>query len=117
MKKMENYLHRQQEIFCRALQEQPYWKYAMNWNIPVEEKLFTVDELKQADAAFFCGTAAEVIGWESLDDVKFPKHWNEIISKRIQEAYMNKVKEKKVPMNHSERREHQPGTQKVQETA
>ena len=35
-------------------------------NIPVEEKLFTIDELKEADAAFFCGTAAEVIGWESL---------------------------------------------------
>ena len=33
-------------------------------NIPVEEKLFTIEELKQADAAFFCGTAAEVIGWE-----------------------------------------------------
>ena len=33
-------------------------KYAMNWNIPVEEKLFTVDELKKADAAFFCGTGS-----------------------------------------------------------
>src|SRR5688572_8795455 len=63
--------------------------------IPVEEKLFTVDELKQADAAFFCGTAAEVIGWEILDDVKFPKPWNETVSKKIQEAYINKVKEKK----------------------
>jgi len=63
--------------------------------IPVEEKLFTVDELKQADAAFFCGTAAEVIGWESLNDVKFPKPWNETLSKKIQEAYINKVKEKK----------------------
>ena len=46
-------------------------------DIPVEEKSFTIDELKKADAAFFCGTAAEVIGWESLDDVKFPKPWNE----------------------------------------
>ena len=62
--------------------------------IPVEEKLFTNDELKQADAAFFCGTAAEVIGWESLDDVKFPKSWNETISKKIQVAYKNKVTEK-----------------------
>ena len=61
--------------------------------IPVIEKLFTVEELKQADAAFFCGTAAEVIGWESLDDVKFPKPWNETVSKRIREAYINKVKE------------------------
>lgn len=61
--------------------------------ISVEEKLFTIDELKQADAAFYCGTAAEVVGWESLDDVKFPKPWNETVSRRIQEAYMNKVRE------------------------
>ncbi len=36
-------------------------------SIPVQEKLFGIEELKEADAAFFCGTAAEVIGWESLD--------------------------------------------------
>ena len=60
-------------------------------DIPVEEKHFTVDELKEADAAFYCGTAAEVIGWESLDDVKFPKPWNETISKMIQDAYSSKV--------------------------
>jgi branched-chain amino acid aminotransferase len=62
--------------------------------IPVEEKLFAADELKQADAAFYCGTAAEVIGWESLDDVTFPKPWKETISRVIQEAYKNKVIEK-----------------------
>jgi branched-chain amino acid aminotransferase len=59
--------------------------------IAVEEKLFTVDELKEADAAFYCGTAAEVIGWESLDDVKFPKAWKETVSKTIQDAYKHKV--------------------------
>jgi len=63
-------------------------------NIPVEERAFTTDELKEADAAFFCGTAAEVVGWESLDDVTFPKPWNETVSRRIQEVYMDKVKEK-----------------------
>ena len=62
--------------------------------IPVEEKLFTTDELKQADAVFYCGTAAEVIGWESLDEVKFPKPWNETVSKVIQEAYKCRVVEK-----------------------
>jgi len=63
--------------------------------IPVEEKLFTTEELKDADAAFFCGTAAEVVGWESLDDIKFPRPWNETLSRKVQEAYMNKVKEYK----------------------
>ncbi len=62
--------------------------------IRLEEKLFTTDELKKADAAFYCGTAAEVIGWESLDDAIFPKPWNETISKKIQEAYKHKVIEK-----------------------
>jgi branched-chain amino acid aminotransferase len=56
-------------------------------NIPVEEKLFTTEELKKADAVFFCGTAAEIIGWESLDDVKFTKKWDETISRKIQTAY------------------------------
>jgi branched-chain amino acid aminotransferase len=60
--------------------------------IPVEEKQCTLDELKRADAAFFCGTAAEVVGWESLDDTVFPIAWNETVSKRIQEAYLETVR-------------------------
>lgn len=56
-------------------------------NIEVEEKLFTTDELKMADAAFYCGTAAEIIGWKSLDDVIFPKDWNHTKSKQVQDAY------------------------------
>lgn len=64
--------------------------------IEVEEKLFSIDELKQADTAFFCGTAAEVIGWESIDEVKFPKEWNGSLSQKIQVAYKDLVVEKSV---------------------
>lgn len=63
-------------------------------NIQVEEKFFTLNELKTADAAFYCGTAAEVIGIKSLDDYEFPKPWNETVSKRIQHAYKCVVIEK-----------------------
>src|SRR5690606_13175241 len=35
--------------------------------IPLIEKQITVEELKQAEDVFYCGTAAEVIGWDSLD--------------------------------------------------
>jgi branched-chain amino acid aminotransferase len=63
-------------------------------DIPVEEKFFTVEELKDADAAFFCGTAAEVIGWESLDNNKFKKDWNSTLSKIIQDAYKARIIEK-----------------------
>ena len=62
-------------------------------NIEAEEKFFRVAELKKADAAFFCGTGAEVIGFESLDDYKFPLKWNDSISRKIQVAYMKLVKE------------------------
>lgn len=60
-------------------------------NIPVEERLFTTDELKQADAAFFCGTAAEVIGWQSFDEAVFPANWNETLARKIQLAYQERV--------------------------
>ncbi|MFY7839460.1 MAG: aminotransferase class IV, partial [Lacibacter sp.] len=59
--------------------------------IEVEEKFFTVDELKKADAAFYCGTAAEVIGFDSLDDYRFPLKWEESVSRKIQVAYKELV--------------------------
>lgn len=62
--------------------------------VPVVESFFTTDEVKEADAAFFCGTAAEVIGWKSLDDIEFKKDWNCSISKVLQEAYASLVKQK-----------------------
>lgn len=62
--------------------------------VTVEEKQISIAELKNADAAFFCGTAAEVIGFESLDETKFPLLWKDTLSKTIQEAYKHKVIEK-----------------------
>lgn len=61
--------------------------------IEVEEKQITLEEVKGADAAFFCGTAAEVIGWESFDDIKFKKNWKETLSRKIQQAYLARVTE------------------------
>lgn len=62
--------------------------------IQVVEKQCTRDEIYDADAAFFCGTAAEVIGWDSLDDHGFRKEWNNSISRTVQLAYKNRVIEK-----------------------
>jgi branched-chain amino acid aminotransferase len=59
--------------------------------IEVIEKQITVEEVKSADAAFFCGTAAEVIGWESFDNTPFKKEWNKTLSRVIQKAYANMV--------------------------
>jgi branched-chain amino acid aminotransferase len=63
-------------------------------DIPVEEGQYTLAHLKQADTAFFCGTAAEVIGWQSIDDHPFPMPWKETQSRKIQQAYKDKVIEK-----------------------
>lgn len=61
-------------------------------NIPVVETSFGIDTIKGADAAFFCGTAAEVIGLESIDDVPFTKNWDDTASKKIQSAYQKLVR-------------------------
>ena len=60
--------------------------------IPVVETSFGIEDIKGADAAFFCGTAAEVIGLESIDDVLFTKNWDDTASKKIQSAYQKLVR-------------------------
>jgi branched-chain amino acid aminotransferase len=65
--------------------------------ISVEECLFSSDELRNADAVFYCGTAAEVIGWESIDNIKFKKNWDDSISKQVQLAYKRRVVEETAP--------------------
>ncbi|MEY4824052.1 MAG: branched-chain-amino-acid transaminase [Bacteroidota bacterium] len=60
--------------------------------ISVVETSFGIDAIKGSDAAFFCGTAAEVIGLESIDDVPFTKNWDDTESKKIQSAYQKLVR-------------------------
>jgi branched-chain amino acid aminotransferase len=62
-------------------------------NIPVEEKRFTAADMKDADAAFYCGTAAEVVEIASLDNVPFKLKWEESLCSVIQKAYKCKVLE------------------------
>jgi branched-chain amino acid aminotransferase len=59
----------------------------------VVEKLFTPEEVKGADGAFFTGTAAEVAGIESLDDVAFKLPWKETKGCQLAELYQQKVVE------------------------
>jgi branched-chain amino acid aminotransferase len=73
------------------------FEIAAEMGIEVIEKMFTTAELQTADAAFFCGTAAEIIGWESLDNHPFAKDWNQTISKKIQQAYKALVIESTIP--------------------
>lgn len=63
-------------------------------DIEVIEKKISVAELKSADSAFFCGTAAEVIGIHTIDDTVFRQRWSDSIGYTIQRAYKNLVLEK-----------------------
>ncbi|PTT77139.1 MULTISPECIES: branched-chain amino acid transaminase [unclassified Chryseobacterium] len=61
--------------------------------ISYQEKLFTPQEMQGADAAFFCGTAAEIVALESLDNIPFRMNWEDSLSAKIQQAYRHLVVE------------------------
>ena len=63
-------------------------------DIDIIEKSISVTELKNADSAFFCGTAAEIIGIHTIDDVVFRQRWSDSIGATMQRAYKNLVLEK-----------------------
>ncbi|MCU0357898.1 MAG: branched-chain amino acid transaminase [Cyclobacteriaceae bacterium] len=63
-------------------------------DITVNERNIRPEELQDADSAFLCGTAAEVIGIESVDAKPFAKEWKESLGVIIQEAYKAQVLDK-----------------------
>lgn len=58
------------------------------------EKHLTLEELKNADSAFFCGTAAEIAGIASIDHVPYPGNWDESLGATVQRTYKALVLEK-----------------------
>lgn len=67
------------------------FEIAEQLGIVYEEAVFTPEDMKGADAAFFCGTAAEIVALESLDHVPFSLNWEESRSAAIQKAYRHLV--------------------------
>ena len=63
-------------------------------NVPYEVRHLHPAELLQMDSAFFCGTAAEIIGIASINDILFRSNWNESLGIVIQQAYSNLVRGK-----------------------
>jgi branched-chain amino acid aminotransferase len=55
--------------------------------IEVIETQLKLEDVYAADSAFYCGTAAEVIGILSLDNLQFKKKWSETLGAIIQKAY------------------------------
>jgi branched-chain amino acid aminotransferase len=62
--------------------------------LELEEGKYRTEDLGKAEFAFYCGTAAEVIGIESVDGNVFSGNWNESAGKMIQDAYRCRVQEK-----------------------
>ena len=69
--------------------------------IEVIQKKILPEEIYGADSAFYCGTAAEVIGIASLDGRQFKKTWSESLGSVIQRAYKNLVLEKAFSKEHA----------------
>jgi branched-chain amino acid aminotransferase len=67
------------------------FEIAKELHFEIEERLFTPEEIYTADSAFFCGTAAEVIGIASVNEYQFPLKWEESIGALIQKKYKRRV--------------------------
>ena len=59
--------------------------------IKVQKRLFRPEEIYEADAAFFCGTAAEVVGIKQFNDHLFSMDWEDTNSSLIQRKYKRRV--------------------------
>lgn len=66
---------------------------AQELGMEVQQGLFKPNELFEADSAFYCGTAAEVIGIASVDETVFPKAWKDSLGRKLQDAYSKRVRE------------------------
>jgi branched-chain amino acid aminotransferase len=61
-------------------------------DIPCEEGRYTPEDIFEADGAFYCGTGAEVVGIQSIDNKKFRKEWPDTLGSRIREVYLDLVR-------------------------
>lgn len=62
-------------------------------NIEVSEKKLTVQDVHEADSAFLCGTASEIIGIKEVDGIVYEEHWEHTIGASIQRKYKKLVLE------------------------
>lgn len=62
--------------------------------IEVKEKNLKLKDIEEADAAFFCGTAAEIVGIKSINEKVFETQWTETLGSTIQRTYKTLVLER-----------------------
>ena len=66
-------------------------EYAMELGYPVIEKHFKLDELKEADVAFFTGTATEIASIKSINEIVFEKDWKDTMAYELFQMYRQRV--------------------------
>jgi branched-chain amino acid aminotransferase len=59
--------------------------------LKVVEGKYRPEKLMEAEYAFYCGTAAELIGIDSVDGKRLNGHWMDSPGKMLQEAYRREV--------------------------
>lgn len=69
-------------------------KIARSFDIEVIEKNITPEEFKDADSAFLCSTAAEVVGIGSVDHIPFRLNFEDSVGATLQRAYKKLVLDK-----------------------
>lgn len=77
-----------------GITRQTVFELADELGMTVVEKYFTPNEVYDADGAFFTGTAAEVVGIESLDGNSFKLQWEDTLGATLSKAYLNRVQKK-----------------------
>lgn len=74
-----------------GITRQTIFELAEELGFEVVEKFFKVEEVYQADGAFFTGTAAEVAAIGSLDNHSFNLPWEKTMGYQLAKAYQNCV--------------------------
>ena len=70
-----------------------------NLEIQIEEGSYLTEDLLKADCAFLCGTAAEIVGINSVAYKTFPLNWEKSLGKKLQTAYKNLVLERETSLS------------------
>jgi len=72
---------------------------AEKMGIKVNQGMYLPQDLYTADSAFYCGTAAEIVGIASVDHVVFETEWKNTLGKKLQTAYSQLVRqEESIPV-------------------
>jgi branched-chain amino acid aminotransferase len=70
-------------------------------NIPLKEQHLKPNDLKDADGAFYTGTAAEVVGIGSVDNMEFKREYGDTLGAKLAKKYSDLVSGKlKIELSH-----------------